>query len=93
MGYTFDMSKETFVFIAGALVFFSPFMGLPREYTGWFLIGVGVVLMIIGYRLRRLAFLRSLEDGSGERRADVFVENTGVAPSVTTPQKEEKQYI
>jgi hypothetical protein len=91
--YNFDMSKETFVFITGALVFFSPFMGLPREYTKWFLIGAGIVLMILGYRLRRLAFLRSLEDGSGERRADVFVENVGTLSDVSVPKKEEKQYV
>ncbi len=90
MRYNFDMSKETFVFIVGALIFFSPFMGLPREYTKWFLIGAGIVLMILGYRLRRLAFLRSLEDGSGERRADVFVENVGTLSDVSVPKKEEK---
>jgi hypothetical protein len=79
------MSKETLVFAFGALIFFSPFIGIPREYKEWFLIGVGILLMIIGYRLRRLAFLRSLEDGSGERRADVFVESGGPS-SVTENQ-------
>jgi hypothetical protein len=31
--------------------------------------------MAVGYRLRRNAFLRSLENESGERRGDVFVES------------------
>ncbi len=69
------MSKETFVFIIGFLVFFSPFLGLPREYKEWLLIGCGVILMAIGYRLRRNAFLQSLEHESGERRGDVFSES------------------
>lgn len=71
------MSKETLVFISGVLVCLSPFIGISREHKTWLLIGIGIVLMIIGYRLRRLAFLRSLDDGGGERRADVFVENAG----------------
>ena len=68
------MSKESLVFILGVLVFFSPFLGFPREYKEWFLIGAGLILMFLGYRLRRLEFLRSLEDGSGERKGDSFVE-------------------
>jgi hypothetical protein len=69
------MSKETFVFLMGFLVFFSSFLGLPREYKEWLLIACGALLMAVGYRLRRNAFLRSLENESGERRGDVFVES------------------
>lgn len=84
------MSKETIVFILGALVFLSPYMGFPREYKEWFFIVSGVFLMAIGYRLRRLAFLRSLEDGSGRRRADdVFVESTVPQTDLTEPQRKE----
>jgi hypothetical protein len=31
--------------------------------------------MLLGFHLRRTAFLRSIDDGSGERRNDVFVES------------------
>lgn len=86
------MSKETIVVALGLLVFFSPFLGLPRAHTEWLLMVCGALLMIVGYRLRRLAFLRSLEDGSGRRRADdVFVETP--APSVSLQQKTEGQEL
>lgn len=82
------MSKETFVFILGAFVFFSSFLGLPREYKEWLLIACGVLLMWIGYRLRRTAFLKSLERENGERRNDVFVESTNVTPDVQSYHKD-----
>ncbi len=68
------MSKESFVFLLGGVVFFSPFFGLPREYKEWLLIVCGLLLMGIGYRLRRRAFFKSFEHESGERRGDAFVE-------------------
>lgn len=69
------MSKETFVFIIGCLVFFTSFLGVPNEYKEWIFVGCGVLLMGIGYRLRRNAFLKSLEHESGERRSDAFSES------------------
>ncbi len=72
------MSKETLVFVFGMLVFFVPFVGVPTEWKEWFLMGGGVVLMAVGYALRRNAFFQSLEHESGERRADVFVESASV---------------
>jgi hypothetical protein len=88
------MSKETLVFIIGALVFFSPFSGLPRDYKEWFLILAGILLMIIGYRLRRLAFLRSIDTGNGERRTELFVENNSdVEEENVGPILEEKMHV
>ncbi len=75
------MSKETLVLVLGIAVFFTPFIGLPREYKDWILIVSGIVLMLIGYRLRRQVFLDSLTHESGERRADGFVESTYVNQS------------
>ncbi len=69
------MSKETFVFILGIVVFFTPFLGLPGNYKEWILIVSGILLIVTGYRLRRALFLRSLEHHSGERRGDAFVES------------------
>jgi hypothetical protein len=70
------MSKETLVFVIGFLVLVSPFLGVPRNYKDWICIISGGMLMIIGYLLRRYAFLKSIEQAGGERRADAFVENT-----------------
>ncbi len=89
MGYTKSMSKETLVFVIGFLVLVNPFLGLPREYKEWVLIGCGILLMIVGYLLRRYAFLKSIEHESGERRSDVFVEGGVARQSVTeSPQKD-----
>ena len=89
------MSKETSIFILGALIFFSPYMGFPREYKEWFLVVVGILLMMIGYRLRRLAFLRSLEDGNGGKRAEGFVESSALTEKKSEPASESttNQYI
>jgi len=87
------MSKESFVFLIGALVFFSPFLGLPGEYKTRLLIGCGVLLMIIGYSLRRSAFLKSLEHESGERRGDAFVEGGMVIEEKAPLHKDSEKMI
>lgn len=71
------MSRESLVFILGFVVFFTSFLGVPGDYKKTIFIIAGAVLMVVGYSLRRSAFLRSLDDGSGERRSDAFVESTG----------------
>ncbi len=85
------MSKETFVFILGILVFFTPFLGLPGDYKEWILIVSGVLLVVTGYRLRRAKFLRSLEHHSGERRGDAFVESV-MAPERNTPVHKDSEH-
>ncbi len=72
------MSKETLVFVIGIFVFFVPFLGVPGEWKKWSLVAVGVLLMGVGYALRRNAFFQSLERENGERRADVFAESTSI---------------
>ena len=76
------MSRESLVFLFGLIVFFTSFLGVPSDYKKTIFTVSGAVLMIAGYSLRRSAFLRSLENGSGERKADAFVESMG-APSST----------
>lgn len=87
------MSKETFVFALGFLVFFTSFLGLPSEYKKWILIISGILLMAIGYRLRRNAFLQSLEFETGERRGDAFVESDVIAQEVALTQKDIEENI
>ncbi len=69
------MSKETLVCVIGFLVFFTSFLGIPREYKEWIFIVSGLILVLIGYKLRRKAFLQSLEHASGELRGEAFVES------------------
>ena len=69
------MSRESFIFLIGFIVFFTSFLGIPREWKEWIFIGSGLLLMFFGYKLRRAAFLRSITNKSGEHRSDVFVEH------------------
>jgi uncharacterized membrane protein len=69
------MSRESFVFVLGFIVFFTSFLGIPGDWKRLIFIVSGVLLMLFGYNLRRTAFLRSIETGTGERRGDSFVES------------------
>ncbi len=86
------MSRESFVFFLGFVVFFTSFLGIPREWKEYVSIGAGIILMMVGFHLRRTAFLRSLDDGSGEKRSEVFVESArpreGWSKQITEPSIE-----
>ena len=70
------MSKETFVFIAGLLLILTPYLGIPETWTRIFIVVMGIVLVIVGYSLRRAVYLSRLDRGNGERGNDSFVETT-----------------
>lgn len=86
------MSKETLVCIIGFFVFFTSFLGIPREYKEWIFITSGILLMIAGYQLRRKAFLQSLEHENGERRGDAFVES-GIVEEKTPIHKDSQAIV
>lgn len=69
------MTRESTVFIFGVLLILVPHLGVPDTWKFYFYLGCGVLLMILGYSLRRSAYLRSLERGGGERQAESFVEH------------------
>jgi len=71
------MSRESFIFVLGFVVFFTPFLGFPEDWKEAVFIVAGILLMIVGYSLRRSSFLRSIDSGNGERTSDAFVESTG----------------
>lgn len=87
------MSKESLVFVLGIVVFFTPFTGIPRDYKEWLFIVCGMLLIITGYRLRRRAFLASLEHESGERRGDAFVESAGGNREETLTEREPERTV
>jgi uncharacterized membrane protein len=68
------MSKESLVLLLGVLVLAMPFLGIPRDYKEWLLLAIGVLLILIGYQLRRKRFLASLVK-EGERKTDAFAES------------------
>lgn len=81
------MSRESFVFLIGFVVFFTPFLGIPREWKEWIFIGSGVLIMFLGYKLRRAAFLRSILHESGEHRGEAFVEHVSMPKKVDFESK------
>ena len=70
------MSKEILVFVFGIILTFLPFLGIPLLWRQYLIAGIGIVLIIVGYVLRRAEYLRRLDKGNGERGTDVFVETT-----------------
>jgi uncharacterized membrane protein len=71
------MSKESIVFTTGLLLLIIPHLGIPEVWKFYFLIVSGVLLVSIGYSLRRAAYMRSIEKDHGERGTDSFVEHVG----------------
>lgn len=70
------MSKETLVFISGILLTIIPFTGVPHAWRQYLVFGIGLLLIIVGYILRRALFLSRMDKGNGERGTDSFVETT-----------------
>ena len=71
------MSRESIVFTLGILIFVTPRLGIPESWIGYFFAGTGVILVIVGYSLRRSSYLRSIQKENGERSTDSFVEHNG----------------
>ena len=70
------MSKETTVFIFGIFLTIVPFLGVPELWRQYGVMEIGVLLILIGYALRRRTYLNGLDMGNGERGTDSFMETT-----------------
>ena len=70
------MSKEPFVFICGILLTIIPFLGIPEDWRQYAILGVGALLILVGYTLRRAVYLNRIDYGNGERGSDAFIETT-----------------
>lgn len=89
--YTLSMSRESIVFVVGIMLFFTPHIGIPSDWKMYIYMAAGVVLMLVGYTLRRREWLRRVEREDGERASDSFSESepqraqatSGVMPEVT----------
>lgn len=69
------MSRESFIIILGLAVLFVPQLGIPSEWKQDILLGSGILLLLVGYSLRRSAYLRTIDQGNGERGTDTFTES------------------
>jgi hypothetical protein len=70
------MSKETITFLIGIVLLILPFLGVPEDWKQFAIAGIGALLVLIGYALRRDVFLRRIQNADGERATDSFVETT-----------------
>jgi hypothetical protein len=70
------MSKGTFVFLLGILLILIPYLGIPSLWKQYLYVGLGVILLLVGYALRRAQYLREIDLGNGERGGETFVETT-----------------
>jgi uncharacterized membrane protein len=70
------VSKETLIFIFGILLTIIPFLGVPESWRQYGIFVIGVLLIIIGYALRRKVYLERIDKGGGERGTDSFIETT-----------------
>ncbi len=70
------MSKETLVFFAGIVLTLVPFLGVPEKWKQYAIVSLGVILILVGYMLRRSVYFARIDQGNGERADDSFVETT-----------------
>jgi uncharacterized membrane protein len=71
------MSRESIVFTLGILLLVIPSLGIPETWKLYFFIGAGVILVFVGFSLRRSAYLRSIKKENGEQGTDSFAEQRG----------------
>ena len=71
------ISRESLVLLIGLLVLFIPIAGIPSVWKDYLLIGAGFFLILLGFKLRHLAYLRSIDKGNGKKENNSFVENDG----------------
>ena len=76
------MSREGIILITGVILTIIPYLGVPSDWKRIATVLLGALLIIVGYSLRRRAYLRSIETETGERHAEAFVENT--TPKLTS---------
>jgi hypothetical protein len=70
------MTKSTVVFWIGFLLILVPYLGIPSDWKQYTYVGIGVVLVLLGYSLKRAQYLQGLERSGGVRGNDTFVETT-----------------
>lgn len=80
------MTRESIVLVLGIMLFLMPHLGVPEQWKFYFYVVAGVLLVLVGYGLRRSAYLRSIETADGEHDGDSFAEHKGSRPEVVTEE-------
>ncbi len=80
------MTKESLVFICGLLVLITAKLGIPSDWKEYIYLACGLLLLFVGYSLRRAAYLRSIENEKGEYMTESFVESVPVEQAISEHQ-------
>ena len=56
------MKRESLVFFLGLVLILLPFLGIPSAWKRIGYIVLGFILALVGYHLRRLAYIRAAQD-------------------------------
>lgn len=86
MRYTGAMSRESLIILLGIIVLFTPHLGIPSDWKMYLFSGSGLLLIIFGYGLRRMAFRRRLERSGLEFGTDSFMESSGNQDDAAAPE-------
>lgn len=70
------MSKGTLTFLLGMILILLPYLGIPTAWKNYAYVGLGIILILLGYILRRAQYFREIDQGNGERGGETFVETT-----------------
>ncbi len=70
------MSKATFVFVLGLFLIVLPYLGIPSVWKNYIYLALGIVLILVGYALRRTQYFNEINQGNGHLASDTFVETT-----------------
>ncbi len=70
------MTKGTAIFLLGLLVIILPALGVPMAWKQIAFALMGIIMLGIGYSLRRAQYLATLEHDGVVRTAETFVETT-----------------
>jgi predicted Na+-dependent transporter len=70
------MTKGTAIFLLGLLVIILPALGMPMAWKQIAFVVMGVIMLGLGYSLRRAQYLATLEHDGVVRSAETFVETT-----------------
>ncbi len=73
--FPLTVSRESLVFLLGVIIFVIPLIGVPPLWKEYALIAIGVLLVALGFSLRRSAYYRRIDRGNGELGNDSFVES------------------
>lgn len=63
-------------FLLGILLILLPYLGIPSLWKQYAYVILGIILVLLGYALRRAQYFHEIDQGNGERGGETFVETT-----------------